>query len=407
MPILLPYQIDIANRLGRFHIDVKTRQAGFSFAYGYRAVKRCLSANRNILIVSASQRQSNNVMGYCELFLRQFMKLPSMQGVKLSVDSKTEKRFNHNDKAIFCLPANPNTIRGFPGDVILDEFPFYKDDEAIYRAAFPSITRGFDISVLGSPLGQNNMFYKIYSDLETYKDYQRRSINIYEAQAQGMKVDIEMLKRNMDEESFRQEYMCEFIDENTAYFPYELLKKCVAEFDTAELKGQTYMGVDVGRSHDLTAITVLTKVNGILFKKRIEVLKNTEFQTQYDTICQIIYEENPVSCLIDKGVIGMQLAEMLEKKFGVCKGVQFNSLFINDLVTYGKSLMEQGQFRIDDDRDLVTQFHSIQRKVTPQNTVKFASERNAKGHSDKAWSALLAMLATKNETNPSFRQLGV
>jgi phage FluMu gp28-like protein len=135
----------------------------------------------------------------------------------------------------------------------------------------------------------------------------------------------------------------------------------------------------------------------VLFKKRIEVMFNTDFQTQFDTICQIIYEESPASCLIDKGVIGMQLAEMLEKKFGFCKGVQFNPLFINEIVTNGKKLMEQGNFRIDDDRDLVTQFHSIQRVVTPQNTVKFSSERNKKGHSDKAWSALLALQATKNE----------
>ena len=331
------------------------------------------------------------------MFIKQFQKLPSMQGVNLTVDSKTEARFSLNDKAIFCLPASPNTIRGFPGDVILDEFPFYKNDEDIYRAVFPSITRGYNIWALGSPLGQNNLFYKIYTDVDTYKDYTRGSINIYEAQAQGMKVDIDTLKRNMDDESFRQEYMCEFIDEKTAYFTYELLKKCITEYEPAELKGKTFMGIDIGRSHDLTAITVLTQIGSVLFKKRIEVMFNTDFQTQFDTICQIIYEESPASCLIDKGVIGMQLAEMLEKKFAFCKGVQFNPLFINEIVTNGKKLMEQGNFKIDDDRDLVTQFHSIQRVVTPQNTVKFSSERNKKGHSDKAWSALLALQATKNE----------
>jgi len=395
MAILLPYQKALASRTGRFHLDVKSRQVGYSFAAGYTAVKKCLTQNRNILIVSASQRQSNNVMNYCKSFIKYFLRLPALQGVDTTIDSKTEVRFNLNDKAIFCLPASPNTIRGFPGDVILDEFPFYKNDEDIYRAVFPSITRGFDIWILGSPLGQNNLFYKIYSEHDTYRDYNRGSINIYEAQAQGMKVDIDTLKRNMDEESFRQEYMCEFIDEKTAYFTYELLKKCIAEYNPSELKGKTFIGIDIGRSHDLTAITVLTEIGSVLFKKRIEVMRNTDFQTQYDTICQIIYEESPSSVLIDKGVIGMQLAEMLEKQFGFCKGVQFNPLFINDIVTNGKKLMEQGNFKIDDDRDLVTQFHSIQRVVTPQNNVKFSSERNSKGHSDKAWSALLAMQATK------------
>jgi phage FluMu gp28-like protein len=397
MAILLPYQKKLSARTGRFYIDVKSRQIGYSFGAGYAAVKNCLTRNRNVLIVSASQRQSNNVMSYCKMFIKQFQKLPAMQGVNLTIDSKTEARFSLNDKAIFCLPASPNTIRGFPGDVILDEFPFYKNDEDIYRAVFPSITRGFNIWALGSPLGQNNLFYKIFTDTETYKDYNRDSINIYQAQEQGMKVDIDTLRRNMDDESFRQEYLCEFIDEATAYFTYELLKKCIQEYEPAELKGKTFMGIDVGRSHDLTAITVLTEINGVLFKKRIEVMHNTEFQVQYDTICRIINEESPVSCLIDKGVIGMQLAEMLEKEYGFCKGVQFNPLFINEIVTNGKKLMEQGNFKMDDDRDLVTQFHTIQRTVTAHNTVKFSSERNKKGHSDKAWSALLAMQATKQE----------
>ncbi len=404
MGILYPYQTELVKLPHRFQIHKKSRQIGYSMTFAYKAVKRCIFHDRDQLIVSASQRQSSRVMYYAEKFIKAFMKLPECSGISLDIDAKTEKRFS-NGKQIICMPNNPDTIRGFPGDVILDEFALYKDDDKTYEAILPSTTgghgknKGYCLDISSTTLGQNNKFYEIYTDDVKFKSFHRGSINIFDAVKNSggrFAPDIEAIRSNYDEDSFRQEYLCEFIDEQTAYYSYELLKRCIADYEPYELKGKTYIGVDIGRSHDLTAIAVFVLIGSVFHLKKIEVLKNVEFQSQYDTICRVIHEESPVSCLIDKGVIGMQLAEMLEKKYGFCKGVQFNPLFINDIVTNGKKLMEQGNFRIYDDRDLITQFHSIQRVVTAQNNVKFASERNSKGHSDMAWACLLGLFAARN-----------
>lgn len=405
MGILYPYQVELVQLPHRFQIHKKARQIGYSLTFAYKAVKNCMLADRDQLFVSASLRQTGRNMYYCEKFIDAFMKLPECGGIDLVIDAKTEKRFT-NGKQIICMPNNPDTIRGFPGDVLLDEFALYKDDDKTYEAILPSITgghgknKGYSLGISSTTLGLNNKFAEIYNDLIKFKDFHRGSINIYEAverSAGRFKPDIEAIRANYDEDSFRQEYLGEFIDEQTSYFSYDLLRKCIDDYDENLLKGRSYIGVDIGRSHDLTAIAVMVLTGSRYYLKRIVVLKNTDFQSQFDTICQVIHEENPYHCMIDKGVIGMQLAEMLEKKYGFCEGVQFTPLFINDIVTNGKKLMEQGNFKFYDDRELITQFHSIQRIVTPNNNVKFGSERNSKGHSDSAWACLLGLFAAKNE----------
>jgi phage FluMu gp28-like protein len=214
-------------------------------------------------------------------------------------------------------------------------------------------------------------------------------------------MDIDYLKRNFDEESFRQEFLCEFIDEATAYFTYELLKSCTEDFSENLLKGKCYIGIDIGRSHDLTAIAVLIKQNERFYLKRIVLLRNVNFKTQFDIICSIFKEEQPISVYIDKGAIGMQLAEELEKRYIYVTGVQINPNVKNDCVTFCRMLMEKRNFVFNDDtegRKLTTEFHSIKRNVSIGNQVSFDSARDKHGHADRAWAVMLSLIASKSDS---------
>jgi phage FluMu gp28-like protein len=391
---LYPYQKKLVNRDNRFEINVKSRQVGYSFAFAYAAVKRCMFSGRDQLIVSASHRQSKRVMFYCDMFIRAFKKLPQLAGLKLDADTLTEKRFN-NGKQILCLPSNPETIRGFPGDVFLDEFALYKNDARIFEAILPSITRGYKLSISSTPLGRQNLFHEIFSDTKKYKDYKRYKINIYDAAKEGFKVDINSIKQNFDEESFRQEYLCEFIDESTAYFTYDLLRNCIDDYEPGNLKGPVYLGIDIGRTNDNTVIAAICEGSGRFRLKRLEILGRKSFTEQRETIMQIISEEEPVSVFIDKGGIGMQLAEELEEKFTFAKGITLTNSIKNDAVTFTKKLLEEKNFRFCDERELIGEFHSIKRNISTGQNIKFESLRTKKGHGDRAWAVILALYAAK------------
>ncbi len=412
MSILYPYQKEIVKRTNRFEINIKARQIGYSFAFAYKMLKRCIFEDRNQLIVSASLRQSKVVMGFVEKFIRAFKMMPSMNDLKLLVDTQTEKRFN-NGKSIICLPPNPNTIRSFAGDVLLDEFSMYAEDEKVYEAVLPSIMRNFDIIINSTPLGQNNLFYEIQnaviqneglkeSEKKKYKNYKRYEIDIYEAIKQGLNIDIQEIKDNYDDESFRQEFLCEFIDESTTFFPFGLIKSCFYEFNVNEIKGNNCIGVDIGRTNDNTGIAVTTNYNDKFFLTDKTTLKKEEFDIQKLTIKEKHQYYVPLNTLIDKGAIGYQLAEELEKELSNCLGVFTNQLnFMNDVVTHTKKLMEQGKFKLEYDKDVMNAFHRIKKVVGRNNSVKYEIKRDKKGHGDIAVAIMLSLYGFKDGTLPS------
>ena len=46
----------------------------------------------------------------------------------------------NNGSRVLSLPANPSSLRGWSGDVILDEFAMIENDEEIFQAVLPVIT---------------------------------------------------------------------------------------------------------------------------------------------------------------------------------------------------------------------------------------------------------------------------
>jgi phage FluMu gp28-like protein len=405
LSILYPYQKELIDRNNRFEINVKARQIGYSFAFAYKMLKRCILENRDQLIISASIRQSKRVMQFVEQFYRAFKMLEEFKSLSMVVDTQTEKRFT-TGKAIYCLPAKPETVRSFAGDVLLDEFSLYKEDVKIYEAIYPSITRNYDIIINSTPLGKSNLFFEITDSISNptkkkYKDFKLYQLTIYEAIKQGLKIDIENLKNNLDDESFRQEYECQFIDETTSYFAYELLKNCFEDYEY--IKGLTRIGVDIGRTTDKTSTAGITQSNENLkyYLTTLDTLGKTDFNSQYERIISIYKNTGAVSGYVDKGAVGYQLAETLENDLMNMKGVFTNQVnFMNDVITFCKMLMEQGKFKFSsDNRDLINDFHKIQ-KVTVNNKTAFVIPRDKTGHGDRAVATMLALYGFKTGVEP-------
>jgi len=61
------------------------------------------------------------------------------------------------------LAANPRTARGFSGDLILDEFAFHENSQAIWEAAEPilSSNKDFLCRIASTGNGKHNLFYRL------------------------------------------------------------------------------------------------------------------------------------------------------------------------------------------------------------------------------------------------------
>ena len=371
---------------------------------------------------------------------------------------------------LISIPCRPP--RGKGGDISLDEFAIYnaKMQKLVYDAALPVISRGGTIEMGSSPLGKIGQFYDILTDKDTY-DYERYNIPWWfcrdlcvdvptavkvapglttpeRVETFGTKI-IRQIFQNNDYDTFRQEYECDFIDSSESYIPLDLiyantpgkrdgdldLSACekmedeeyweynrsidfqaYKDLDSAivnykpEAHGDTlYLGFDVGRTHDATAIFLIGKMpDG---KKRdfarIE-LRNTDFNTQEETILRA-YRELPIyRGRMDATGIGKPIFENLHKKLGDrLEGVTFTAEEKEIMAIDVKRGLEQREFLLSNDKEFHRQIHSIKRTSNGGKYFRYDAERNEKGHADSFWAWALANSAvalTDNKNNNFYAQ---
>jgi phage FluMu gp28-like protein len=348
------------------------------------------------LIVSASEKNAQDVLDK----VKRWHRIATDAGLtlKLTTDSKSEVAFEHGGQ-ILSLAQNPRTVRGFAGNVYLDEAAHHRDDKAIYTAILPAISHGYRLSILSTPLGQSGLFFDVWSDPKTYPDYERHAVDINAAVRDGLPMDVDLLRRNLDDESWRQEYLCEFIDEASSYFPFTLLRQNIGE--PGRDSGVCYLGADVGRKRDLTCIYVVRKLtDGHLEVIASDTMQGVPFAAQRERIVEMWKQHQVQRGCMDATGMGMQLAEEMSASHGMMESVTFTAEVKEKLATAMKRMFEARRITIPDDRDLINDIHSVRKLVTPSNNIRFDADRTEKGHADRFWALALAVHAADNGTEP-------
>ena len=409
--ILLPYQIEAYNALEKYKYSILmwSRQTGKSFVISLWATFRALEKkNHTILIISPTERQSKNLMNKVKMHIKA-LKLISESEVsfdefKVFIDDTEltvlETRFP-NGTTIVGLPANPDGVRGYSGDVIMEESAFFKDGYGVYQAVFPSITRKKDYKfiVISTPKTKHDIFGHLWQMSQDNPRWYRQKLTIYDAVNKGLDIDIEELKEGVPtEDIWKQEYLCEFLEEDEYLLPYELIHSCTQEnieANITRLDGEFYLGIDIGRRKDLTVLSFIEKVGSKLILRKLEVLKNIPFSRQLQFIENFMPFVKRVA--IDETGIGMQIAEELKDKYGSkVIPVYFTNKSKDELATKLKSKFEDRLVTIPPDRDLIQDLHSVKKSVTTAGNIKYEADRTDKGHADRFWSLALAIYASED-----------
>jgi phage FluMu gp28-like protein len=395
----------------KYSILMWSRQTGKSFVVSLFAVLRAIERkNHLVAIISPTERQSKELMEKVKRhveFLKQVGKLTG--DVEFFEDTQTnvlEVRFPNRSR-IIGLPANPEGVRGLTGDVILEEAAFFKDGYRVYQAIFPSITRNrdFKLVVISTPRAKNDIFGHLWQMSEGNELWFRQKLTIYDAVSLGLDVDVEELRKGVpNQDIWLQEYMCEFLDEESVLLPYELIHACTVEgieADIRELTGDVYLGVDIGRRHDLTVISILEKVAGRYYLRKQEILRKLPFSEQFKIIDHLTAYARRVA--IDETGIGMQLAEELSKKWGELKvqRVYFTAKAKEELASRMKAVFEDKIISITPDKDLIEDLHSVKKTLTPAGNIRYEGETQD-SHADRFWSLALALHASSQEEAKEF-----
>lgn len=407
---LLPYQRALVGSSARFTWGNWSRQVGKSFAFSLRRILRGLERGRSQLLLSASERQSRELMQKVRQH-GEALRIATGTPASCWVESSRAglEMALPNGVRVIGLPANPQTVRGFTGDVFLDEFAMHRDDRAIWAAIFPTILRGQgELDVASTPKGLGNLF----AELADNERFERSTVTIFDAVDQGLDVDIDALKAAMgDEQLFLQEFCCRFLDESTSLLTYEQIAGCEdgsleRDLDVARLQkeeGLCGVGVDVGRKRDLTVIWVFRREDETLVTLGLMELRGAPFQLQEQRIAEVLSCRAVRRCCIDATGLGMHLAESTVARFGEARvePVTFSSAVKTDLAGRLRMLVESRRVRIPAEVDVRNDWHAVKRSVGAGGRVRFEADRSVDGHADRFWAAALASRACHQMAGPA------
>lgn len=397
--ILLPYQRRWVLDASRFKIGVWSRQVGKSFATAFEADLDCIQTPRtDWLVMSAGQRQSDewmlkalSVARACEAGLAG----TKDAGAAKFTSSASEIRFA-NGSRILSLPANPDTARGYSANLVLDEFAMHEADREVWAAIFPTITNELSgqkkIRVVSTPKGRGNKFAELWE--EGGAQWSRHRVTLDDAIAAGLRVDKAALREGVaDEDIWRQEYFCEFLANDTTYFPLDLIRACERiPAPEAPTDAPRYIGVDIGRAHDLTAIAELAAVGEELRLVDLETIERAPFAEQRELLWSRLSRPSVRGVAIDATGIGAQLAEETRAKFGSrVEPVQFTNAVKNGLFQSLHRAMEEARLVLPADRELREDINAMHRKISTGGNIQFTAPRRPDGHSDRACALALAV----------------
>ncbi len=251
------------------------------------------------------------------------------------------------------------------------------------------------------------MFYKLSQN----ECFERSHLTLPDAIEQGLDIDAEEIRLSMgDDELYRQEFLCEFLDESTAFITYEQIAACEDPSLEKEpgldrlddFTGDLFVGVDVGRKRDLTVFWVVECQDETLTTRAVFVRRNLPFRAQYELFSHILSLPRVRAACIDAGGLGMQLAESAVEDFGRHKvePVIFTNTIKTDLAGRLRTAIEERRIRIPADEALRNDFHSLRRTVTSGGLMRFEADRGEAGHADRFWAAALALRAAGKITGP-------
>jgi phage FluMu gp28-like protein len=411
---LFPYQREAVTDNARFCLHVWARQTGKDFSLSLKHLRRRLRLGGDSICIAAGQRQTVQTIEKVKMHCRAMEQKFEYEEIEFpGVDEfATQVTLKHNGARFLAMPANPDTVRGFTGDVWLNELAFMKFAREMWKAAFAIATRGFNVDASSTPHGQSGQFWDVckaagVSPLgamdKTHWAAGRWSVHwadIYTAIAQGYPVDYGEIRDAInDEDTCLQEYELHFLADAENYIPLELVIACESEQATLEesaapvMAGVDYLGVDIGRKKDRTVIWKKRKVGDVLWTRAVTVLERTPFAAQFSIIDSMM--RGVSRCCVDATGLGAQIAEDLARKWGASRVEQvvFNIENKEKMATAQKASFEERRERIPAAAFIRRSINAVKRYTSQTGHFRFDADRTEAGHADEFWASALCTAA--------------
>ncbi len=444
--LLFAQQRRFVDNPAQYLIASATRQWGKSTCTSLWAVHLCLTQpGSTVVCMSAGERQAQEWLNKAKDGQRAYNMVivdaaEDRGGIAEGLLRSTEILFA-NGSRIIAIPANPSTARGYSAHIILDEFAYHEDPDAIWAAMFPATTnalagtfldrwramlkgestdirRELKIRIVSTFNGRNNKFFQLW-EKAAENGYDRQKVTIYDAIADGMPLDHDKLRKALDDpDAWAQEYECEPMDSSSVLLPYDLIATCESpeatvavapEFWFGSQPGALFMGIDFARKRDLSVAWTSELVGDVSQTREVVEMKAMSTPDQIDLLRPRLQKCRRV-CLDYTGP-GVGMGDYLVKEFGEWNParhlfgkielVTFSQTSKVDLFSKLRMSFESKTVRIPVSRVIREDLHSMQRVTSNNGGISYRAPHTDDGHADRCTALALCVRAAGKDA-PTF-----
>lgn len=322
-------------------------------------------------------------------------------------ESQTELTYPGGSR-VLILSSSPDAAVGFTGNVVIDEIDTHKQAFELFGNTFPVVSTGQHRLIITSTPRGRRVMHKLWTDARKEgSPWSFHRLTIHEAVAQGCDQDPVLLRRGiLDEIKWRQEYLCEFVDDEICWLPWELIAGCTSDEASLELHRRdtestepgapVYAGWDVARWNHLSVLWVARKLGSRLVTCGVHVMQRMPFDAQIERVQAVLAAPAGSRChrlCIDATGMGEMVAEQAAKRVRCrVEGVKMTGPVKEVLAGDLRRLMEERNLLIPDDEQVTSDLHSLRRTLTAAGNPRFEGEADG-SHADRFWAAALCVHA--------------
>ena len=349
----------------------------------------------------------------------------------------------HQDQRMLYQVAEPVTTWGGQLSVIST----HRGAGTVFNEIVRSVREGRDSmgwSLHSVPLMravEEGLVEKVVGKSETRNPKENQNPNLREGWVARVR------RECIDEEQWLQEYCCVPADESSAFITFEMItgcedgelrlmelgelgawiagggiansrwgiKNCKLEIGNFKLgeelagsqsqivnsrsqiaKGESlYVGVDVGRKHDLCVIDVGERVGDVIWDRVRLEFQNRSFSEIESELFLLLKLPQVKRMCIDATGMGMQLAERAEDRFAwKVQPITFTAPVKEELAFGLRSDFQERKLRIVSDDKLRSDLRGIKKEVGLSGNIRFLGE-SKDGHCDRFWALALRQYAAR------------
>lgn len=430
--LFLPFQARWVTDNSRLKLMEKSRQIGISWSTAYAAVERTAAVGNRAdqWVSSRDDIQARLFIEDCRKFTDVLQAAAQYLGEEVIDPDKRLTAYVlsfANGARIHSMSSNPDAQAGKRGGRILDEFALHPDPRKLWSVAYPGITWGGALEVISTHRGSHNFFNDLVREAREQgnpKGLSLHRVTLQDALDQGFLAKLQaslppdhpvqdldeaeyydFVRRGCaDEESFRQEYLCDPADDDAAFLEYPTIMACEYRrdeaweygLDAARESRRLYAGLDIGRKRDLTVLWVLERLGDVLYTRAVIRLQNMSKPDQEKILAPWLALVNR-TC-IDYTGLGIGWGDDAQARHGKYRIelVTFNQRVKEELAYPVRAAMEERSLRIPCDPAIRAALRAVTKTTGLGGNVRFTAERTPDGHADEFWALALAINAAQS-----------